>query len=107
MKEEDAEASWDWVSYWGKVDPTVRFMEITGYFPASAQVAADPRVTGNPFFAVAIEAVKRGRLPLQFVGAEAWGRHTVLPAFQKILTGDSTPGQAVDEIAEGLDRILS
>ena len=107
MKEEEAEASWDWVSYWGRVDPTVKFMEVTGYFPASAQVAADPRVTGNPYFAVATEAVKRGRLPLQFVGAEAWGRHTVLPAFQKILTGDSTPGQAVDEIAEGLDRILN
>ena len=51
--------------------------------------------------------MNRGRLPLRFVGAEAWGRHTVLPAFQKILTGDSTPGQAVDEIAEGLDRILN
>ena len=107
MTEENAEAAWAWVSFWGQVDPTVAFMEITGYFPASALVASDTRVTSNPYFAVAIEAVQRGRLPLQFVGAEAWGRHTVLPAFQKILTGAFTPEQAVEEIITGLERILS
>jgi multiple sugar transport system substrate-binding protein len=107
MKEDDAGAGWDWVSYWGNPDPTIRFMETTGYFPSSAQVAADPRVTGNPYFAVAIAAVKLGRLPLQFVGAEAWGRHTVLPAFQEILMGVSTPEQAVEKMIIGLDKILS
>ena len=107
MKEDHADAAWAWISFWGHTDPAIVFMEVTGYFPASALVAADPRVTENPYFAVAIEAVEVGRLPLQFVGADAWGRNVVLPAFQKILVGSSTPAQAVEEIIIGLEKILS
>jgi multiple sugar transport system substrate-binding protein len=107
MKEEHIEAAWAWVSFWGEVGPAVEFMEITGYFPASALVAADERVTGNPFFAAAIESVKIGRLPHQFVGADAWGRLTVLPAFQKILIGELTSAQAAAEIAAGLEKTLA
>ena len=107
MKEEHIDDAWAWVSFWGEVDPAVEFMEITGYFPASALVAADERVTSNPYFAAAIESVKIGRLPHQFVGADSWGRLTVLPAFQKILTGEFTPAQAAEEIAAGLEKTLS
>ena len=107
MKTEHADAAWAWVSYWGEAAPAVEFMEITGYFPASSQVAKDERVTGNPLFAAAVESVRIGRLPHQFVGADAWGRLTVLPAFQKILTGDRTPEQAAQEMAAGLEKILS
>lgn len=107
MKEEHIDAAWAWISFWGEVDPAVAFMEITGYFPASALVAADERVTGNPYFAAAIESVKVGSLPHQFVGADSWGRLTVLPAFQKIMTGDLTPTQAAEEIAAGLEKTLS
>jgi multiple sugar transport system substrate-binding protein len=106
MKEEHLDAAWAWVSFWGEVDPAVAFMEITGYFPASALVATDERITGNPYFAAAIESVKVGRLPHQFVGADAWGRLTVLPAFQKILTGVLTPAQAAQEMAAGLEKTL-
>ena len=106
MKEDHADAAWAWVNFWGHTDPAVVFMEITGYFPSSALVASDPRVTEDPHFSVAIEAVKIGRLPLQFIGADAWGRHTVLPAFQKILVGDSTPERAVEEIITGLEKLL-
>jgi multiple sugar transport system substrate-binding protein len=106
MKEDHAEAAWAWVNYWGHTDPAIKFMEVTGYFPASALVATDPRVTSDPYFAVAIQAVENGRLPHQFVGADAWGRHTVLPAFQEILTGASTPEQAVEQIIKGLEKIL-
>lgn len=107
MKEDHAEAAWAWVSFWGEVEPALEFMEITGYFPASSLVAQDERVTGNPFFAAAVESVRLGRLPHQFVGADSWGRLTVLPAFQKILTGDLTPGQAAEEMAAGLEKTLS
>lgn len=107
MRETNADIAWKWVSFWGEVAPAVEFMEITGYFPASAQVAQDERVTGNPFFAAAIESVQVGRLPHQFVGADAWGRLTVLPSFQKILTGDRTPAQAAEEMAAGLEKSLS
>ena len=107
MKEEEADAAWSWVSYWGHADPAIALMDTTGYFPASAVVAADPRVSADPHFAVAIDAVEIGRLPLQFIGAEAWGRHTVLPAFQKILTGESTPEKAAEEIIRGLEKIMS
>ena len=106
MKEDHAEAAWTWVNYWGHTDPALVFMDRTGYFPASALVAADSRVSSNPYFAVAIQAVEKGRLPHQFVGADAWGRYTVLPAFQKILTGDSSPEQAVEEISVGLEKTV-
>lgn len=107
MDEEQADAAWAWVTFWGQAAPAIDFLETTGYFPASAVVAADPRVTGNPFFAAAIESVKFGRPPHQFAGADAWGRNTVLPAFQRILSGERTPEQAAEEIAQGLVHTLS
>jgi len=107
MKEDNADAAWAWVQFWGENDPTIAFLEETGYFPASEAVAADERITGNPYYGAALDTLKIGRLPVSFIGVAGWGRNVVLPAFQKVLVGNSTVEQAVDEMIKGLEETLA
>lgn len=103
MKEDQADAGWNWVSFWGELDPTIAFLEATGYFPASAQVAEDPRITGNPYYAAALETLEFGGLQPSFVGYAGWTSNVVLPEFQKVLVGDTTVEAAVDAMIKGLE----
>lgn len=103
MKEDNADAAWEWISYWGQAEPALAFLEKTGYFPASAAVVNDKRITENPLYAPAVETLSFGRLPANFVGIAGWSEHSVLPAFQKVLIGQSTPDAAVDEMIAGLE----
>jgi multiple sugar transport system substrate-binding protein len=103
MKEDNSDASWDWISYWGQAEPAIAFLEKTGYFPASATVVKDERITSNPLYGPAVETLAFGRLPANFVGIAGWSEHVVLPAFQKVLIGQSTPEAAVDEMIAGLE----
>jgi multiple sugar transport system substrate-binding protein len=105
-KADDLEAGWDWVSFWGEADPAVVFLEKTGYFPASSIIADDPRVTSNPLYGAAFESLKIGRVRETFVGYAEWSTNVVLPAYQKVLVGDATVEQAVDEIIAGLEKAL-
>jgi multiple sugar transport system substrate-binding protein len=41
-----------------------------------------------------------------FVGYSEWSTNVVLPAYQKILVGDATVEQAVDEIMAGLEKAI-
>src|SRR6476661_73203 len=98
MKEDNIEAAWRWVSFWGQTDAALTLLEGTGYFPASAAALQDPRITGNPIYHAAVETLEFGRLPNNFVGAAGWSENVVNPAFQAVLTGQSTPEQAVDRM---------
>jgi multiple sugar transport system substrate-binding protein len=60
----------------------------------------------HPIYAPATAAAEVGKLPPQFVGYSGWSQEVVLPAFQRVLTGESTPEQAVDEMIAGLDDAL-
>lgn len=106
MKEDNIDAAWAWVSFWGENDPAIAFLEETGYFPASEAVATDERITGNPLYGAAVEAMSQGILPNRFVGYPGWASNVVLPAFQRVLVGDSTVEQAVDEMIIGLEEAL-
>ena len=33
MKKDAEQAAWDWISFWGEADPSIAFLEETGYFP--------------------------------------------------------------------------
>ena len=105
-KADNAEAAWDWISFWGEADPAYAFLQKTGYFPASSVIASDPRVTGNKMYGAAFESLKVGRLQTTFVGYDDWASNVVLPAYQKVLVGDSTVEQAVDAIIAGLEKAL-
>lgn len=107
MKEDNADAAWAWVSFWGELDPTIAFLDATGYFPASAQVASDPRITDNAYYAAAIDTLGFGRLSPSFIGYAGWTRNVVLPEFQKILVGDATVEEAVDAMIKGLEDELN
>lgn len=107
MKEDNAEASWDWVSFWGELDPTIAFLEETGYFPASAQVAEDERITGNVLYDAATQSMEIGGQPPNFVGYSGWSHDIVLPEFQKILVGESTVADSVDAMIAGLADTLA
>lgn len=106
MKEDNADAAWAWVSSWGEVDPTIAFLEETGYFPASAQVAQDSRITDNPFYAAAVDTLGFGVLDNNFVGYSGWTRNVVLPEFQKVLVGNASVEDAVDAMIRGLEDAL-
>jgi multiple sugar transport system substrate-binding protein len=102
-KEEDGDASWAWLTQWTTPDSAVAFLEATGYFPASATAAQDPRITENPIYTAAIDAIPEGVPPLSFVGAPGWESTSVLPNFQQVLTGQATPEEAVDQMIADLE----
>ncbi len=106
MKEDNADAAFAWISFWGENDPAIAFLEETGYFPVTEAVVNDERITGNPIYAAALDAVAVGRKPVAFVGAPGWAGEVALPAFQKILVGDYSVEEAVDEMIIGLEDAL-
>jgi multiple sugar transport system substrate-binding protein len=107
MRKDHEQAAWDWISFWGDSDASIAFLEETGYFPASASAATDERITGNPLYSPAAETLGFGRLPPAFVGLAGWSQNVVLPEFQKVLIGQSTPARATDAMLQGLDAALN
>lgn len=105
--EENADAAWDWIKFWGEPDAAVAFLEKTGYFPASTSAAQDERIAGNPMYAAAAETLEFGIPQPSFPGAAGWAEGVVLPAFQQVLIGQATAEQAVDEIINGLNQAIA
>ena len=101
-KAEDADAGWEWIKFWGEPDAAVAFLEKTGYFPASTTAAQDERIAGNEMYKAASDTLGFGIPQPSFPGAAGWAESTVLPAFQRVLIGEATPEQAVDEMIAGL-----
>ncbi len=106
MKDENIDASWEWIGHWGDTDATIAFLEKTGYFPVSEAVATDKRITENKYYKAAIEAGKIGRLPPQFIGYPAWADKIVLSEFQKVLVGNQTVEKMVDTIIAELEKAV-
>jgi multiple sugar transport system substrate-binding protein len=100
--ENKADASWEWVKFWGEPEAAIAFLEKTGYFPASSVAAKDERISGNPMYAAAAETLGFGIPQPSFPGLAGWAEGTVLPAFQRVLIGEATPEQAVDEMIDAL-----
>jgi len=107
MKEDNLDAAWAWISYWGENDPAIALLEKTGYFPASAAVGDDPRIAENPLYGAALASLEIGKLPPSFIGYPDWSANIALPAFQRILVGDATVEEAVDEMIAGLEDTLA
>jgi len=106
FKEDNIEAAWKWISFWGQADAAIALLEATGYFPASTAALKDERITGNPIYTAATQTLEFGRLPNSFVGAAGWSENVVNPTFQAVLTGQLAPDQAVDRMIEGLEAAL-
>lgn len=106
FKEDNIEAAWKWISFWGQTDAAIALLEATGYFPASTAALKDERITGNPIYGAATQTLDFGRLPNGFVGAAGWSENVVNPTFQAVLTGQLQPDQAVDRMIEGLETAL-
>jgi multiple sugar transport system substrate-binding protein len=99
-------AGWDWLTFWSENDAGIAFLEETGYFPSNPEIAKDPRIQGNPIYKAAVETVGFGQLPVRFTGGPGWEETVVLPEFQKILVGQTTPADAADAIIAGLESTL-
>jgi multiple sugar transport system substrate-binding protein len=106
-KSDHADLGWAWITHWADPDAAIGLLEETGYFPASTEVANDKRVTGEPLYKAAIDTLGIGTQAPQFNGNSGWQKQTVLPAFQKVLLGQSTAEQAVTEIMDGLKKATS
>ncbi|WDR05255.1 sugar ABC transporter substrate-binding protein [Devosia rhodophyticola] len=105
-KDENADASWEWIKFWGEPDAAIAFLDKTGYFPASNSASADPRIADNPLYKPAAETLVFGRPQPSFPGLAGWLESVVLPAFQRALIGEATPEQAVDEMIDGLNQAI-
>ncbi|MDB5562402.1 MAG: extracellular solute-binding protein family 1 [Hyphomicrobiales bacterium] len=101
-KQEDADTAWQWIKFWGEPDAAVAFLEKTGYFPASTVAAQDKRIVGNPMYKAAADTLGFGIPQPSFPGAAGWAESSVLPNFQRVLIGQATPEQAVDEMITAL-----
>jgi multiple sugar transport system substrate-binding protein len=104
MSDENMDASWAWISFWGENAPAIAFLESTGYFPANSVVAEDPALGANPLYTAAFEGLANNAPPLQFVGASGWTTGVLLPEFQSILIGDKTVDEAVAAMLAGLEE---
>lgn len=105
--EANADATWEWIKFWGEPDTAIAFLEQTGYFPASTVAAQDERITGNPLYAPAAETLGFGVPQPSFPGFAGWSESVVLPAFQRVLIGEATAEQAVDEMIDGLNQAIN
>lgn len=106
MTDRQADASWDWISFWGETEPALAFLDATGFFPASTALLQDARIAGNPLYGAATRTLAFGRRPPSFPGYAGWADTVVLPAFQKMLIGQWRADEAVDDMEAGLERIL-
>jgi multiple sugar transport system substrate-binding protein len=104
MKDDNADAAFKWITFWADEAAGLAFLDNTGYFPASAKLAQNPKIAGDPIYGAAAETLGFGTLPPSFPGLAGWGEGTALPAFQRVLIGQATPEQAVDEMIAGLEE---
>ena len=104
MKQENSDAAWAWVSFWGEPEPAIAMLEGTGY-PGLEPGRGRSRISSNPSTFQPPQP-SNGVLPLDHLGAEAWARNVVMPEFQKILIGAATPEAAVDVMIRGLEKTL-
>jgi multiple sugar transport system substrate-binding protein len=103
MREDNADASWTFASFWAEPEAALTFLKITGYFPASLTLTRNELITGNPIYAPAGETLGYGQLPPRFPGLAGWSENVALPAFQQVLIGQLTADQAVDQMIVGLE----
>lgn len=104
MKEDQIDAAWDWISFWGRPEAALAFFDKTGYFPASEAATKDPRIAGNPIYDAAVATLGFGVSPPAFPGLAGWSEGSVLPNFQSVLIGQMTPEQAVDAMIADLEK---
>jgi multiple sugar transport system substrate-binding protein len=102
MSDENADASWEWLTHWGRDDAQIDFMKATGYFPPSTSAQQDPFIANDPIMAPAAAAAAAGVAETQFAGLPGFQADVLLPALQEILTGQKGVEQAADEIIAGL-----
>ncbi len=104
-KPDNADAAWQWLTFWNNSDAAVAFLEETGYFPANPKVAEDPRIADNPLYAPAAETLSFGSLPPSAPGLAGWSENIALPALQRIMIGEASVEEAVDEMIAGLQDV--
>ncbi len=106
LNNRNEDASWDFLSFWGEPEAAISWLKLTGYFPASKVAAKDKFITDNPIYGAAAATLEFGVPSPQFAGYDGWGRTKAMPEFQKVLIGQSTPEQAVDNMMASLEQTL-
>ncbi|MBX3080562.1 MAG: sugar ABC transporter substrate-binding protein [Anaerolineae bacterium] len=101
-----ADATWDWLSFWGEAENQITFNQKTGYFPTLTAALTDKRVTENIFNKAAIDAAPNYHLNPNFLGAAFWFDQVIGPAFQQVLTKQIQPEDAAKLIIDGLATAL-
>jgi multiple sugar transport system substrate-binding protein len=103
----NAETAWAWLTHWADKDTQIMLMQKTGYVPSNTEAAKDERITQNPYYVAAFNALENGTQAPQFPGQPAWQGSVVLPTFQRILLGELTPAQGAEEFAKGLEDAIA
>lgn len=102
----NADAGWEWLKHWTTPDAAIAMLNATGYFPASTDVQADPRIADNPIYAPAVATAALGLTDPKVVGLGGWLAQSALSELQKVLVGSSDVTAAVDRMAADLDKAM-
>ncbi|MFD2044917.1 sugar ABC transporter substrate-binding protein [Ornithinibacillus salinisoli] len=82
--------------------------QFTGFFPGTLEGLDNPIFTEDPLLAVFAEAMIDGR---SYPASPSWGRfegeNLFVSPIQEIMTGDKTVQEALDEIAETMNKIFA
>ena len=106
MKQENSDAAWAWVSFWGEPEPAIAMLRGNRLLPGLEPGRGRSPDLEQSLYLPATATLEFGVLPLDHLGAEAWARNVVMPEFQKILIGAATPEAAVDVMIRGLEKTL-
>ncbi|MHA6692507.1 ABC transporter substrate-binding protein [Devosia sp. A449] len=107
MSDRNPDLAWKWLEFWATPEAALALFNQNGHYPANQELAKLPEIANNELYASAPEGYEKGTQTLSFPGQTPWRMTVVLPEFQKLLLGLTTPEDAADAMIRGLESALA
>lgn len=101
-------AAYKFMQYWLTDDILKEWSQRNGFPVWSKTLLEDPEVQGDEVLSAISEATQIGRsYNLGYALASQIDNDVMIPLFEKVMTGAATPGDALSEASEAMDRVLA
>lgn len=101
-------AAYKFMQYWLTDDILKEWSQRNGFPVWSKTLMEDPEVQGDEVLSAISEATQIGRsYNLGYALASQIDNDVMIPLFEKVMTGAATPGDALNEASEAMDRVLA